>query len=81
MDELYDFADRDARTVTVEYLCNQMIHSYVFALLFDEASLYQLLQVVSITVFEKTPILRAFERTASKVVIPPPAKQLTLLDL
>jgi IS4 transposase len=46
-----------------------------------EASLYQLLQVVSITVFEKTPILRAFQRTASKVEIPHLPNQLTLLDL
>lgn len=46
-----------------------------------EASLYQLLQVVSITVFEKTPILRAFQRTASKVETPYPSNQLTLLDL
>jgi IS4 transposase len=46
-----------------------------------DASLYQLLQVVSITVFEKTPILRAFERSASKVEISHPPIQLTLLDL
>jgi hypothetical protein len=46
-----------------------------------QASLYQLLQVVSITVFEKTPILRAFQRTASKVEIPDLPSQLTLLDL
>ena len=46
-----------------------------------QASLYQLLQVVSITVFEKTPILRAFQRTASKVEIPDLPNQLTLLDL
>jgi hypothetical protein len=32
---------------------------------------------VSITVFEKTPILRAFKRTASKVEIPHPPNQLT----
>ena len=41
----------------------------------------QLLQVLSITVFEKTPILRAFERTVSKVEIPHPHNQLKLLDL
>jgi hypothetical protein len=46
-----------------------------------EASLYQLLQVVSITVFEKTPILQALQRTASKVEIPDLPNQLTLLDL
>jgi len=46
-----------------------------------DASLYQLLQVVSITVFEKTPILRAFERTASQVEMLHSPKQLLLLDL
>ena len=46
-----------------------------------EASLYQLLQVLSITVFEKTPILQAFERPASKVDILHPPNQLTLFDL
>ena len=46
-----------------------------------EASLYQLLQVLSITVFEKTPILQAFEPSASKVEIPHPPNQLTLFDL
>jgi hypothetical protein len=47
----------------------------------EQASLYQLLQVVSITVLEKTPILRAFQRTVSKVEMPHPPNQLTLLDL
>jgi len=46
-----------------------------------EASLYQLLQVVSITVFEKTPIFQAFQRAASKAETPHLSNQLTLLDL
>ena len=47
----------------------------------EQASLYQLLQVISITVLEKTPILRAFQRTVSKVKLSHPPNQLTLLDL
>jgi len=47
----------------------------------EQASLYQLLQVISITVLENTPILRAFQRTVSKVEMPHPPNQLTLLDL
>ena len=45
-----------------------------------DASLYQILQVLSVTLFEKTPILRAFddhsqEKSASF------SNQLNLLDL
>ena len=31
-----------------------------------DASLYQILQLLSVTLFEKTPILRAFQRTTSQ---------------
>ena len=44
------------------------------------ASLYQILQVLSVTLFEKMPILQAFKRT-SQSEIPTPRSQLTLLDL
>lgn len=46
-----------------------------------DASLYKLLQVLSITVLEKTPVLQAFQRTISNVEIPAPSNQLNLLDL
>ena len=46
-----------------------------------DASLYQILQVLSVTLFEKTPILQAFKRTTSQPEIPTPRNQLTLLDL
>ena len=46
-----------------------------------DASLYQILQVLSVTLFEKTPILRAFQRTTSQPEILDPRNQLTLLNL
>jgi hypothetical protein len=46
-----------------------------------DASLYQILQVLSVTLFEKTPILQAFDDTASLVRLDPFPNQLSLLDL
>ena len=46
-----------------------------------DASLYQILQVLSVNLFEKTPILRAFQRTTSQPEIFEPRNQLTLLNL
>ena len=42
---------------------------------------YKLLQVLSLTGLEKTPVLQAFQRTVSNVETPAPFKQLNLLDL
>ena len=46
-----------------------------------DASLYQILQVLSVTLFEKTPILRAFDDTHSQEKSDPFSNQLNLLDL
>jgi IS4 transposase len=46
-----------------------------------EVSLYKLLQVLSITVFEKTPVLQAFQRTLYNLEPTAPSNQLKLLDL
>ena len=46
-----------------------------------EASLYQILQILSVTLFEKTPILRAFEASDSQDDLPENDKQLLLFDL
>jgi hypothetical protein len=46
-----------------------------------EATLYQILQVLSVTLFEKTPILRAFDDTHSQEKSDPFSNQLSLLDL
>jgi transposase len=46
-----------------------------------DASLYQILQVLSVTLFQKTPILPAFDDTASLVKLDPFPNQLSLLDL
>jgi hypothetical protein len=46
-----------------------------------EVTLYQILQVLSLTLFEKTPILQAFERGPARIEIPDPGNQLILLDL
>ncbi|MDA1235220.1 MAG: transposase, partial [Acidobacteria bacterium] len=43
-----------------------------------DASLYKLLQVLSITVLEKTPVLQAFQRTVSNVETPALSNQLKL---
>lgn len=45
-----------------------------------DATLYQILQVLSVTLFEKTPILRAFDQGDSQENSAPFSKQLNLLD-
>jgi hypothetical protein len=44
------------------------------------ASLYQILQILSITLFEKTPILRALQASDSEDVLLAPGNQLILFD-
>jgi len=46
-----------------------------------EASLYQILQILSVTLFEKTPILRALQPPDSQNDLPESANQLNLFDL
>jgi hypothetical protein len=46
-----------------------------------DASLFQILQVLSVTLFEKTPILRAFDDTSSTEEADSITNQLSLLDL
>ena len=46
-----------------------------------EASLYQILQVLSITLFEKTPILRALQASDSDSDLLGVGNQLNLFDL
>ena len=45
-----------------------------------EASLYQILQILSLTLFEKTPILQALHASDSYTDLPDPSNQLILLD-
>jgi hypothetical protein len=45
-----------------------------------DATLYQILQVLSVTLFEKTPLLRAFDQGDSQENSAPFSKQLNLLD-
>lgn len=45
-----------------------------------EASLYQILQVLSVTLFEKTPILRALQASDSESNSVEVGNQLNLLD-
>ena len=45
-----------------------------------EVSLYQLLQILSMTLFEKTPILRALQQIDSQDDLPLCANQLNLFD-
>jgi Domain of unknown function (DUF4372)/Transposase DDE domain len=46
-----------------------------------DASLYQILQILSVTLFEKTPILRAFEASDSREGLHENSNQLFLFDL
>jgi hypothetical protein len=46
-----------------------------------EASLYQILQVLSVTLFEKTPILQALQASDSGSDLLAPGNQLNLFDL
>ena len=45
-----------------------------------EASLYQILQILSLTLFEKTPILQALHTSDSCTDLPDPSNQLILFD-
>ena len=45
-----------------------------------EASLYQILQILSVTLFEKTPILQALQASDSQEELPDPRNQLILFD-
>jgi hypothetical protein len=44
------------------------------------ASLYQILQILSVTLFEKTPILQALQASDSQEELPGPGNQLILFD-
>src|ERR1700676_1989806 len=46
-----------------------------------EASLYQILQIFSVTLFEKTPILQVFQEGISQIDLPSDANQLILFEL
>jgi hypothetical protein len=46
-----------------------------------EASLYQILQILSVTLFEKTPILQALQASDSENDLPDAGNQLILFDL
>jgi len=45
-----------------------------------EASLYQILQILSLTLFEKTPILQALQESDSQEGLLDPGNQLILFD-
>src|ERR1700692_1021304 len=45
-----------------------------------EVSLYQILQILSVTLFEKTPILQALQASDSQEELPDPGNQLILFD-
>jgi hypothetical protein len=45
-----------------------------------EASLYQILQILSVSLFEKVPILQAFQEADSRNDLPADANQLILFD-
>jgi hypothetical protein len=45
-----------------------------------EASLYQILQILSVTLFEKTPILRALQASDSEDNLDDSGNQLILFD-
>ena len=46
-----------------------------------EAGLYRILQILSVTVFEKTPMLQVLQGLDSQLPRPTPSNQLTLFDL
>jgi hypothetical protein len=46
-----------------------------------EASLYQILQILSVTLFEKTPILRALQASDSEIELLDSANQLILFEI
>jgi hypothetical protein len=45
-----------------------------------DASLYQILQILSVSLFEKMPILQALQPSDSQAELPDPGNQLILFD-
>ena len=45
-----------------------------------KASLYQILQIPSLTLFEKTPVLQALQSSSSQTELDDPGNQLILFD-
>ena len=46
-----------------------------------DASLYQILQIFSVTIFEKMPILQVFQEGLSQIDLTADSNQLILFDL
>jgi hypothetical protein len=46
-----------------------------------DVSLYQILQILSVTLFEKTPILQALQTSDYEELLPDTSNQLTLFNL
>jgi hypothetical protein len=75
-------ADRQPQTHrTVIAVSNYVLVAIVRKRLGLEKSLYQILQVLSLTLFEKVPILQVFEAPNSTSELLPDPNQLVLFDI
>jgi transposase len=61
-------------------VCTYVLIAIVKKELHLDVSLYTCLQILSVSVFEKTQLIRALQPGATKSIEPPAAKQLILFD-
>jgi IS4 transposase len=76
----YGTSENAVRTQIWIAVCIYVLVAIVRKRLGIEASLYQILQILSLTLFEKTPILQAFQANDSQETTTPDANQLILFE-
>ena len=77
----YGTSENAVKTQIWIAICVYMLVAIVRKQLRLETSLYQILQIFSVTLFEKRPILQVLQAFDSQSELPPPAKQLILLEI
>jgi transposase len=76
----YGTSENAVKTQIWIAMCVYVLVAIVRKQLRLETSLYQILQIFSVTLFEKRPILQVLHAFDSQSELPPPAKQLILLE-
>lgn len=77
----YGYSENAIKTQIWAAICVYVLVALAKKRLGIETSLYTFLQVIGLTLFEKTPILTGFEQARSRIPPPPAANQLNLFDI
>jgi IS4 transposase len=77
----YGYSENAIKTQISAAICVYVLVALAKKRLGIETSLYTFLQVIGLTLFEKTPILTGLEQARSRVPLPPAANQLNLFDI